>query len=470
MTTSQESNAQQPQSRPAAPKPSAVIPPRPSVKSPAASSSATISPVAPGQTDHHTDLATARAFAEVQEDGRVLLLDNAEKVLVGQVPGATADEALSYFVKKYDDAYSQALLLKQRLTTDAATSELNKAFHTLQTTVTERQMVGDMEQLREVMGQLKDQLERREATEKQARADALENKRTRLQSIVTDAETIAEQNPESTHWKNSSSTMAKLFDQWKTLQRSGPTVEQAEEEQLWKRFRAARDLFETHRQEFFAQLDDRNAEVKKAKERLITKAEDLSTSTDWANTSAKFRDLMQEWKNTPRASRKLDDALWTRFRAAQDIFFNARQAHNNAIDQEFADNLKLKEQILAEGEKIFPIKDIEKGRAAVNELRGRWEEAGKVPRQDISRMENGFKKIEQQLAEAEEEHWRQTDPATQARANSAVAQLESTITELENELAQARANNNTQAITKTEEALSARRQWLAVLSGTTEAD
>ena len=76
----------------------------------------------------------------------------------------------------------------------------------------------------------------------------------------------------------------------------------------------------------------------------------MSSSTDWAGTSAKYRALMEEWKKAGRASRKEDDALWARFRAAQQVFFDARRAKDEAADAEFAENLKVKEAFFAKGE------------------------------------------------------------------------------------------------------------------------
>ena len=172
---------------------------------------------------------------------------------------------------------------------------------------------------------------------------------------------------------------------------------------------------------------------------------------------------MDEWKAAPRASRKEDDALWARFRGAQDTFFAARKAANDEIDREYGDNLKVKEQILAEGQKLLPFTDLKAGRAALNELRGRWEDAGRVPRKDISRMENGFRKLEDALKQAEDEHWQKTNPETQARTSSAVSQLQETIAGLEKDLEQAQAQGDQKKITQAQEALDARRQWLEML-------
>jgi len=98
-------------------------------------------------------------------------------------------------------------------------------------------------------------------------------------------------------------------------------------------------------------------------------------STDWAGTSAKYRDLLAEWKKAGRASRKEDDALWARFRAAQQVFYDARRAKDEAVDAEFAENLKVKEALVAKAEALLPIKDIKAAKKALRPIQDAWEEA-----------------------------------------------------------------------------------------------
>src|SRR5699024_5158037 len=212
------------------------------------------------------------------------------------------------------------------------------------------------------------------------------------EDIVRQAEQVASQDPAKTQWKQSTAKMRELFDQWRATQKAGPRLSRATEEALWGRFRTARNTFEKNRRAFFSQLDARNAEAKKIKEDLIARAESLQNSTDWGATTLKYRDLMTEWKKSPRASRKEDDALWGRFRGAQDIFFKARDAANAEIDREYEANLKIKEQLIKEAEQHLPFKELETARGVVKDLRTRWDEAGRVPRKDMKRMEADFRK------------------------------------------------------------------------------
>src|SRR5699024_3603153 len=146
---------------------------------------------------------------------------------------------------------------------------------------------------------------------------------------------------------------------WRTVQKADPRLPRATEDALWKRFRSARNTFEKNRRAFFSLIDARNAEAKKVKEDLITSAEALQHSIYWGPTTLNYRDLMNEWKQSPRASRKEDAALWARFRGAQDVFFNARDAANAEVDREYEANLATKEQLLAEAQQQLPSKDID---------------------------------------------------------------------------------------------------------------
>ena len=308
-----------------------------------------------------------------------------------------------------------------------------------------------IEKLRELGTARKEQL----AAEREvAKAQALEART----KIVETAEKIAAQDPERTQWKQSGERLRELLESWKDSQRKGPRIDRTTEDALWKRFSAARTSFDRHRKSFFSQLDARRAEVRNAKEALIKRAEELANSTDWARTSAAYRDLMAEWKAAGRASRKDDDALWERFRAAQQVFFDARSADNAKTNTEEQANLEVKEQLLQQAKALMPVKDLETTKAKFRALLDKWDEAGRVPRGDMQRLENGLRSVEQAIAKAENDAWVKSNPETKARAEGLVGQLEEKIAKLESKIAAAKqAGKDTQ---KLEEDLQARKGWL----------
>jgi hypothetical protein len=415
---------------------------------------------APVQAPPSTSLAEAARWGRVEGDGHVFLTIDGEEHPVGQYPDVSNDEALAYFARKYDDIVAQVVLLEQRVASKAPTTDMQKTVTHLREQLAERNMVGDIRSAESRLDTLSTQITELEKAEK-AQHDAV--RATELaarEAIVAEAEAISGTDPAQVQWKTSSARMNELFESWKTAQKSGVRLGRSNEDALWKRFRAARTVFDRHRRAYFSQLDSNNSAAKSAKEKLIAEAEALSTSTDWGFAAGEYRRLMDEWKASPRASRKDDDALWARFRAAQDVFFSSRQAANDEIDQEYAANLLVKEALLEEASGIVPVKDIAAAKKALQSIHDRWEEAGKVPRADMGRIEAGLRRIEDAVRQAEDEKWQRSNPETKARTNSALSQLESAIAGLKDDLAEAEKKGDQRKIKAAREALEARQAWL----------
>src|SRR6185312_3869185 len=373
------------------PTPSAM--PRPAARPAAPAAGATgpgqAAPSAPAVAAppaYSSDLAEAAKFARVTGDGHVFVLVDGEEFPVGQYPDATQDEALAYFVRKHDDVVSQLLLLEQRVAAQAPSADMNKTLDHLQELVSARIMVGDLKALQQRLDVVRGEVAERQKAERKAQEENRARELAAREAIVVEAEELAAQDPSTMQWKQGSNRMNELFELWKSAQKSGPRLGRPTEDALWKRFRGARTTFDRHRRAFFSQLDADNSEAKRVKEGLIARAEALSSSTEWGPTAGEYRRLMDEWKASKRASRKDDDALWARFRAAQDVFFDARARANEELDQEFEANLAAKEAILAEARALLPIKDLAAAKKAFEPIRDRWEAAGKVPRSAMQRM------------------------------------------------------------------------------------
>ncbi len=443
-------------------KPVATPHPSPAAVKPAEEKPAQVPVAAPPA--YSTPLDEAEKFARVTEDGHVFVIVDGQEFPVGQYPDATKEEALAYFVRKHDDVVSQVMLLEQRIVAKAPAGDMNKAAEHLSALVAERLMVGDIAALESRLENVKLAIsnlhneERKNLEER--RAKELESR----EAIVSEAEEIAGKDPSQMMWKNASARMTELFDAWKTAQKSGLRLGKATEDELWKRFRGARTTFDRHRRAYFSQLDADNTAAKEKKESLIARAEALQNSTDWAATATEYRKLMDEWKQSKRASRKDDDALWSRFRAAQDVFFEARQAANKAVEAEFEGNLKVKEALLEEARAILPVKNLNEAKKKLDSVRERWEAAGKVPRKDIQRIEAGLRQVEDEIKGVEDDQWRRSNPEKKARSNSMLSQLEDAIADLEDDLQKAKAQGNEKKIKQAEEALAARRSWLETLT------
>ena len=401
----------------------------------------------------------AAKWGRVDGEGRVYVQDGGTEREVGQFPDVPIAEAMAFYVRRFLDLKATVDLFAMRLP-QLSIREIDSTVKSLGESLAAPAAVGDLDGLRARFEALRTVAAERRAAINAERAAAKEQALKDRTAIVERAEAIAAQDPDRTQWKSSGAELRELLEQWKGAQRRGPRLDRPTEDGLWKRFSHARTTFDRHRRQFFSELDAKQAQVKAAKEALIKRAQEMSSSTDWAGTSAKYRALMEEWKKAGRASRKEDDALWARFRAAQQVFFDARRAKDEAVDAEFAENLKVKEALLAKAEALLPVKNVKAAKRALRPIQDAWEEAGRVPRNAVRRLEGRMRAVEDAIREAENAEWRRTDPETKARAEGLAGQLEDSIAELESDLAAARAAGDAKKIAEAEAALTARRAWL----------
>ncbi|GAA2730940.1 hypothetical protein GCM10009867_03430 [Pedococcus aerophilus] len=452
---------------PAAPTPAAK--PRPVPKPSAVPSPAAVRKVAhplPTLTAAAPTGPPAETFGRVAEDGTVFVrTDDGEKE-VGAYPGATADEALHYFARKYDELFASADLLQQRVTTtDLSAKDAAEGLTKLREHAAEAGVVGDLAALEAKIAEIAEAVTARKKTETAERNAARAVAATEREAIVAEAEHIAGQPENKIQWKSSGARMRELLEEWKKHQRAGTRLDRETEGALWQRFSQARNSFDKARRIHFAQLESTQSEAKAAKQDLVKEAEALATSTDWGATAGAFKRLMDRWRQAGRASRSDDDALWARFKAAQDAFFTAKDAEAAKEDEEFRGNLAVKEELLKEAEAILPVTDLDAAKTALRSVQDRWEAAGKVPRGDVDRMEKGMRRIESAVREADEKRWHKTNPEVAARAQSMVDQLESSVAALKADVEKAQASGNEKKVKDARSKLEAQELWLAQARG-----
>lgn len=425
-----------------------------------ASSPVIATPVTPTPAAERAEIEAASAFGSVADDGTVTVRDGENERVVGQfATGGDGADALGLYVRRYLDLKAQVALLETRLPT-ITVKEATSTLATLTEQLVEPAAVGDLPALRTRLAALQEQASALQAEAQAARDAARAQAVTERTAIVEQVEEIAATDPSRIQWRDATAKVTALLDEWKTAQRAGVRIDRPTEDALWKRFSHARTSFDKARRAHFSELDRRNGDAKGVKEQLVTRAEALVGSTDWGPTGSQFRGLMDEWRAAPRGRRKDDDALWARFKAAQDAFFGARTQANAEIDSAYEGNLEVKLGLLTQAEALLPIKDLTATRNKLRQIQDAWDEAGKVPRADIQRTEARLRAVEQAVRDAEQAEMRRTDPEMKARVEGATAQLLDSITALEADLAAAQAAGNARKVKDAEAALATRRQWL----------
>jgi hypothetical protein len=393
-------------------------------------------------------------WGRVDEQGTVYVRTADGERAVGSWQAGSPDEALAYYGRKYDGLVLEVDLLERRIRdATVAPKEAHSTIERLREAVRAAAAVGDLDALAARLESLTGLLAAKREEIKAAKAKAGEEARAVKERIVAEAESIAG----SSEWRAGGDRLRALLDEWK----SSPRLDRKTDDDLWHRFSHARSQFTKRRKAHYADLEVAREESKARKEKIVAEAESLAESKDWGPTAARFRDLMRDWKSAGRAQREVDDALWQRFRTAQDTFFAARNVLFAERDAEQVTNLKKKEELVEAAERLLPVTDLRSAKAALRSIHDRWEAIGHVPRDQRARVEGRLGAVEDTVRAAEENEWRRTNPEARARAEATVAQLRSSIAQLEQQAEAAKQTGDDKAATVAEEAAEARRSWLA---------
>lgn len=404
-------------------------------------------------------------WGRVDEDGTVAVREAAGWRVVGQYPDGTAEEALAYYERKYSDLASEVTLLEVRHRRGGASaSDLRAAAKAIHAKLDGAAAVGDLASLRARLSALTDTLAVESESEAAAARAAVETAVQERTALVEQAEALAARDPRTVQWKQATAELNSLFEQWQAQQQNGPRLPKSTAQALWKRFRDARATVDKHRRAFYAELDEAHKAVRERKTRLVERAEALAPKGE--DGIPAYRDLLDEWKTAGRAGKKVDDALWARFKAAGDALYAARVERETADAEASREKIEAKRALLVEAKAVNDERDLAKARTLLTGIQRRWDEIGRIFPRDAERsLDDELRRIENALRTREEADWKRNDPETKARADDMTRQLTDSIRKLEDEVEKAKASGDAKAIAKATEALEARRAWLKALGG-----
>ena len=403
----------------------------------------------------------ATTWGRVDDDGTVYVRYQDTERVVGEYPDATAEEALAYFARKYADLEGQVKIAEQRVQRGASANDVARTVEHLTTLVGEARVVGDVKSLEDRVAVLSEQLgsltKEQEEQAKQALTEALAFRA----GLVEEAEALAAVDPARAQWKQITAQLDDVFARWQQHQHDGPRIPKNDANELWKRFRSARSTVDQHRRAFYSELDAQHRDARTRKQELVQQAEALAPRGSDAIPT--YRQLLDDWKQAGRAGKRHDDALWARFKAAGDVLFEQRHAESTAENEEYSVNLEAKQALLTEAEPLLQQRDRVAARKTLTDIQRLWDEVGRVPRNDVRRIEDRLRAVEDHVRGLEDAHWRESNPERKARTTGLASQLEDAIGKLEAELESARASGDARKIKDAQEALDARKIWLDAL-------
>jgi hypothetical protein len=396
-------------------------------------------------------MGTSTAWGRIAEDGTVYVrtADEGERV-VGSWQAGTPEEGLAHFVRRYDDLATEVTLLEKRLASGAASaSSTVVAGAKLRAALPTANAVGDLTSLDERLGALLAAAEAKRADERAAKAAAATKAVDAKRELADEAEKLAH----STQWKPAGDRLRAIVEEWKEIK----GVDRKLDTELWKRVSTARAEFGRRRGAHFATLDEQRKEAIAYKEKLVAEAESLAQSAEWTPTANRYKSLMSQWKSAARASKDVDDALWQRFRAAQDAFFSRRTAAIDERDAEYRSNQEARAALLAEAEGIDPSGDLAAAQAKLRDIQGRWTSTGRAPREVAADFDRRLDAVAERLRAASEDRWREAALSS----SPLVIRLRESVEKLEKKIDRAKQAGKASDVADLESQLATQREWLA---------
>ncbi|MFW6309646.1 MAG: DUF349 domain-containing protein [Prolixibacteraceae bacterium] len=193
----------------------------------------------------------------------------------------------------------------------------------------------------------------------------------------------------STHkdWNEKSKEVINIQKIWRTI----GFAPRKDNNKIYDRFRKACDAFFDAKREFYAKNKELQQNNLQAKIDLCVQAEALKDNTDWRKTTQDFINIQKRWKEIGPVPRKQSDAVWKRFRAACDYFFEQKAEHFSNMDSEQGENLKKKEQLIKEIQDFKSTGDVDKNLKILKDFQRRWTETGHVPIKKKDEIQQQFR-------------------------------------------------------------------------------
>jgi hypothetical protein len=391
-------------------------------------------------------------FGRIDEDGTVYVRTGEGERVVGSWQAGTPEEGLAHFARRYADLLTEVELLETRLANGSAdAAHTLTAVRKLLAGMGEVHVVGDIDTLTTRLERLATSAEERAGVAKAARDAARVEAVARKTALVEEAEKLA---AEATGWKAAGDRLKEILDEWKTIR----GIDKKTDGELWKRFSAARDGFTRRRGAHFAGLDAQRKVAQTAKDELVAEAEKLADSSEWNATAARLKELMNEWKAAPRASKEAEQKLWERFRAAQDAFFTRRSEVFSARDAEQKEAVGKRQALLTQAEALDVETDPKAAQAALRDIQGQWHDTGRVSREAAAGLDRRLRTVEDRVRNAMDSAWRRVEPS----ANPMLEQMRKQVAEAEEKLARAQAAGDAKRIKEAQSALDSKKSFLAL--------
>lgn len=336
---------------------------------------------------HNNELQTLRAEAEAKGEELKLetIVDPLEeelKTLLNTIKARKAEYRMQQEAQCMRNYERKRAIIDELMTMSADTDNVNRHYNRVKELQAEFKEIGDVlpQQQSEIWKSFQDVVEHfydQWKVNKELRDYDFKKNLAEKQLLITEAEGLDNEPDVITAFKR----LQALHDKWRDI---GPVAKELRED-LWAKFKDASAVISKKYQAHFEERKAREKENEAAKTAICERIEALdfnapSTYAAWDEMTKTILEAQAEWKTLGFASRKLNNALFTRFRALCDDFFSRKSAFYKSMKDSLADNLAKKAALCEKAEALKDSTDWKKTTDQLVALQAEWKTIGAVPK------------------------------------------------------------------------------------------
>jgi predicted DNA-binding protein YlxM (UPF0122 family) len=219
---------------------------------------------------------------------------------------------------------------------------------------------------------------------KQQKEDNLTKKKALIEKVTTLTSDVKES---VASYEKITKELLEIQNEWNKIGQ----VEKSVKDDIWKAFRTANDAFFAKKAAFFSEKKEEWQKHAAAKQKLVERAEELKSSTDWDNATKKILKIQEEWKAIGHAGAVQEQKLWKKLRDASDVFFTSKRSFLDQNKNEEKENLKQKQELIAAINNFTPSANQKENLLALKEFSDAFNAIGNVPFKDKNKIYEHFK-------------------------------------------------------------------------------
>lgn len=313
----------------------------------------------------------AKEFCTIDTNGALKVAPFTERIMA-TLNHITGDAVIQNLIDKYADLTKQTEELEKEW---SSTEDKLKLLHKINRMHEYLQHVN-------AIGNFKILLDKVAHFEEQIKQIIEKNYQQKL-ALIKNAEAITVEN---NNWKEVTQQFKDLGEQWKSI----GFVDKKRNEELWEKFESIKTRFFENKRNHQEDIGKEMLQNLDLKMELVDKAEGIAASENWKETTEIFKQLLEDWKNIGRTLPEKNEALWQRFIAAKNHFFDRKKIHTDQIKVEQEANYEKKLAIVAKAETLKNSTEWAITTQAFNELMTEWRAIGPVPSEHNNSLWENF--------------------------------------------------------------------------------